>query len=57
MLMENTNTPINNKEGERKTVWPKYNESLVRRVEVLMDLSILDSWDGSLDRENEGKGK
>ena len=55
MLMENTNTPINNKEGEHKIVWPKYNESLVRRVEVLMDLSILDSWDGSLDRENEGK--
>lgn len=55
MLMENTNTSINNKEGEHKIVWPKYNESLVRRVDVHMDLSILDYWDGSLDRENEGK--
>ena len=27
----------------------------MRRVDVLMYLYILDSWDGSLDRENEGK--
>ena len=35
--------------------WPWYNESLVRRGQVLLDFDVLDGWDYELSRMNEGK--
>jgi len=36
--------------------WHKYNESLVRRGEVLLlDFDVIDNWHSDLDGMNEGK--
>lgn len=35
--------------------WPSYNESLVRRGQVLLDFDILDGWDNKLSQMNQGK--
>ena len=35
--------------------WPSYNESLVRRGQVLLDFDVLDEWDYELSQMNEGK--
>jgi IS5 family transposase len=35
--------------------WKKYNESLVKRGEVLLDFDIIDNWDSELAKMNEGK--
>jgi hypothetical protein len=35
--------------------WHIYNESLVRRGEVVLDFDVIDSWDNELDNMNEGK--
>ncbi|RLI32706.1 hypothetical protein DRO56_03095 [Candidatus Bathyarchaeota archaeon] len=35
--------------------WPKYNEALVRRGEILLDLSLLKSWGDELEEMNRGK--
>ena len=37
------------------TDWPSYNESLVRRGQVLLDFDVLDEWDHELSQMNEGK--
>ena len=33
--------------------WPSYNESLVRRGQVLLDFDVLDEWDLELSQINE----
>ena len=35
--------------------WPSYNQSLVRRGEILFSYDFLDIWDANLDRMNENK--
>jgi hypothetical protein len=35
--------------------WPSYNESLVRRVQVLLDFDVVDRWDHELFQINLGK--
>ena len=35
--------------------WALYNESLVRRGEVILDFDIIDGWYGELERMNEDK--
>ena len=35
--------------------WPSYNESLVRRGQVLLDYDALDGWDHELSQMNHGK--
>ena len=35
--------------------WSSYNESLVRRGEVVLDFDVIDSWDSELKRMNNGK--
>jgi hypothetical protein len=35
--------------------WPSYNDSLVRRGQVLLDFDILDGWDHELSQMNLGK--
>jgi len=35
--------------------WTSYNESLVRRGEVILDFDIIDGWYIELERMNEGK--
>jgi hypothetical protein len=35
--------------------WPSYNESLVRRGQVLLDVDVLDRWDQELFQMNRGK--
>ena len=35
--------------------WPSYNESLVRRGQVLLDFDVLDGWDHELSKMNLGK--
>ncbi|MBV9178597.1 MAG: IS5 family transposase [Nitrososphaeraceae archaeon] len=35
--------------------WPSYNESLVRRGQVLLDFDVLDGWDHELSQMNKGK--
>ena len=35
--------------------WASYNESLIRRGEVILDFDIIDGWYGELERMNEGK--
>jgi hypothetical protein len=35
--------------------WPSYNQSLVRRDQVLLDNDVLDSWDHELSIMNHGK--
>ncbi|MCL4344225.1 MAG: hypothetical protein JRN26_01305 [Nitrososphaerota archaeon] len=38
-----------------KRNWAEYNESLVRRGEVLLDFDLLDKWDEEVKRMNEGR--
>jgi len=40
---------------EYKRNWSKYNLFLVKRIEMLMDASFLDTWKDDLERENEEK--
>lgn len=35
--------------------WKNYNESLVKRGEVLLDFDVIDNWDYELAKRNEGK--
>ena len=35
--------------------WPDYNEELVRRDEILLDLSLLKSWGEELEEMNRGR--
>ena len=35
--------------------WNKYNESLVKRGEVLLDFDVIDNWDNELEEMNKGK--
>ena len=35
--------------------WNKYNESLVKRGEVLLDFDVIDNWDSELEKMNQGK--
>src|SRR5215831_7518360 len=35
--------------------WPSYNQSLVRRGQVLLDFDVLDDWDNELSQMNHGK--
>ncbi len=35
--------------------WASYNESLVRRGEVVLDFDVIDGWYNDLERMNEGK--
>jgi hypothetical protein len=35
--------------------WNKYNESLVKRGEVLLDFDVIDNWSVELEKMNEGK--
>jgi IS5 family transposase len=35
--------------------WKRYNESLIRRGEVLLDFDVIDNWDTELEKMNEGK--
>lgn len=53
--MTNTNTSADAIEKRDKRVWSKYNPSLVRRIDILLDTSFLDSWNDDVERENDGK--
>ncbi|MGE5634844.1 MAG: IS5/IS1182 family transposase, partial [Deltaproteobacteria bacterium] len=35
--------------------WKKYNESLVKRGEVLLDFDVIDNWHIELEKMNQGK--
>ena len=35
--------------------WKKYNESLVKRGEILLDFDVIDKWDYELEKMNQGK--
>ena len=35
--------------------WKNYNESLVKRGEVLLDFDVIDNWDSELEKMNKGK--
>ena len=35
--------------------WASYNESLVRRGEIILDFDTINSWDSELDKMNDGK--
>ena len=35
--------------------WHNYNESLVRRGEIILDFDVIDSWDNELYNMNDGK--
>jgi hypothetical protein len=35
--------------------WKRYNESLVKRGEILLDFDVIDNWDSELEKMNEGK--
>jgi hypothetical protein len=35
--------------------WPSYNQSLVRRGQVLLDYDVLEDWDHELSQMNHGK--
>jgi hypothetical protein len=35
--------------------WASYNESFVRRGEIILDFDIINSWDSELDKMNDGK--
>jgi hypothetical protein len=37
------------------TVWSSYNESLVRRGEIVLDFDVIDDWDKELEAMNDGK--
>ena len=33
--------------------WKKYNESLVKRGEILLDFDVIDNWDSELEKMNQ----
>jgi hypothetical protein len=35
--------------------WKKYNESLVKRDEILLDFDVIDNWNSELEKMNKGK--
>ena len=35
--------------------WSKYNESLVKRGEILLDFDVIDNWNSELEKMNQGK--
>ncbi|HET9805367.1 MAG TPA: hypothetical protein VFP49_00505 [Nitrososphaeraceae archaeon] len=35
--------------------WKRYNESLVKRGEILLDFDVIDNWDYELEERNQGK--
>ena len=35
--------------------WPRYNKSMVRRGEVVLDFDVIKNWDNELDKINDGK--
>ena len=35
--------------------WERYNESLVKRGEILLDFDVIDNWDSKLAGMNKGK--
>ncbi len=35
--------------------WSRYNKSLVRRDEVVLDSDVIDNWNNELDKMNDGK--
>ena len=35
--------------------WPRYNKSMVRRGEVVLDFAVIKNWDNELDKINDGK--
>ena len=37
--------------------WKKYNESLVKKGEILVDFDVIDSWHVELEKMDEGKKK
>jgi hypothetical protein len=43
------------KKSERKVNWREYNESLVRRGELLFDTDFLSNWRAGLKEMNKGK--
>ncbi len=43
MLYKHTSN--NNNEKKYKRVWSKYNSSLVKTIEILLDLSFLENWE------------
>jgi len=43
------------KEYVDKRDWKEYNESLVRRGEIMLDFEVLDEWEAALKKENAGK--
>ena len=50
-----TNTSVDCIERKDKRIWRKYDPSLVKRIDMLIDKSILNTWKNDLERENEGK--
>jgi len=54
-LFDNSNKEKEKKKSRRKINWSEYNESLVRRGEMLFDSSFLQNWRAELKRMNEGK--
>ncbi len=52
MLTDNTS---NNNERKYKRVWSKYNQSLVKRILILLDTSFPNKWEEELEIENNGK--
>jgi hypothetical protein len=35
--------------------WKNYNESLVKRGEILLDFDVIDNWNSELEKMNKGK--
>jgi len=50
-----TNTSVDCIKRKDKRIWRKYDPSLVERIDMLIDKSILNTWKNDLERENEGK--
>ena len=53
--MTNTNTPVDTMERRDKRIWSRYNPSLVKRIDVLLDTSFLSSLNDDLGKENDWK--
>jgi len=52
---DNTNETRKSKKQKRKINWSEYNESLVKRGEVLFDTNFLSNWRVELKKMNKGK--
>ncbi len=53
--MTNTNTSCDIIERKNKRVWINYRPSLVKRIDVLINTSLIDSWKDDVEKENRGK--